>query len=183
MPSCASSCSTLPTYVVCVCVVIVPTRFRDCSVHPTCSVRFDGCPPSRSSASAGRCLVRVSKDRPSTVLGAEESTARVDVAASASESGSQPDSCSAFVVLHHLDGFLLLDPARVFHRTSSHGVRDVSSPRQRIPTTHSYPSKPCSPSAADTAWIAPPDAGPASPFQVSLVGSPRALPPRPWPFA
>jgi len=45
-----------------------------------------------------RCLVRVSKDRPSTVLGAEESTSREHVAVIASETGRQPASCAAFVV-------------------------------------------------------------------------------------
>jgi len=72
----------------------------------------------------------------------------VRVAAHASESGSQPDSCAIFVVLHHPDGLLLPNPARVLHRASSHGVHDVSSPRQRIPITPSCPSKPCSSCAA-----------------------------------
>jgi len=97
--------------------------------------------------------------------------------------GMPPVSRAACVVLHHLDGFLLLDPARVLHRTSSHGVRDVSSPRQRLPITRSYPPKPCSSCAADTVGITPLDAGPVSPSPVSRPGSPRTLPPRPWPLA
>jgi len=39
---------------------------------------------------AGRCLLRVAKDRPSTVLGAEKSASRVDVATIASEPGCHP---------------------------------------------------------------------------------------------
>lgn len=72
----------------------------------------------------------------------------------------------------HPGGFLLPDPARVLHRTSSHGVRDVSSPRQRIPTTPSYPSKLFSLRTADRCWIAPSRGRAPSPFQVTLVGSP-----------
>lgn len=72
----------------------------------------------------------------------------------------------------HPGGFLLPDPVRVLHRTSSHGVRDVSSPRQRIPTTHSYPSKLCSLRTADPLRIPPSRGRAPSPFQVSLVGSP-----------
>lgn len=72
----------------------------------------------------------------------------------------------------HRGGLLLPDPARVLHRTSSHGVRDVSSPRQRIPTTRSYPSKLCSLRTADRCWIAPPRGRAPSPSQVALVGSP-----------
>jgi len=45
----------------------------------------------------------------------------------ASETGCQPTSRSIFVVSHHLDGLLLLDPLRILHRSSSHGVRGVSS--------------------------------------------------------
>jgi hypothetical protein len=45
-----------------------------------------------------RCLLRVSKDRPSTVSRAEESTSREHVAVLASETGRQPASCAAFVV-------------------------------------------------------------------------------------
>jgi hypothetical protein len=48
--------------------------------------------------SAVRCLVRVSKDRPSTVSRAEESTPREHVAVITSETGRQPASCAAFVV-------------------------------------------------------------------------------------
>jgi len=73
---------------------------------------------------------------------------------------------------NHPGGLLLPDPARVLHRTSSHGVRDVSSPRQRIPTTHSCPSKLCSLRTADPCWIAPSRGRAPSPFQVTLVGSP-----------
>jgi hypothetical protein len=49
------------------------------------------------------------------------------VAVPASEIGCQPVPRSIFVVLHHLDGLLLLDPLRILHRSSSHGVRGVSS--------------------------------------------------------
>jgi len=49
------------------------------------------------------------------------------VAVPASETGCQPISRSIFVVFHHLDGLLLLDPLRILHRSSSHGVRGVSS--------------------------------------------------------
>lgn len=114
-----------------------------------------------------RCLIRVSKDRPSTVSGAEESTSREHVAVIASETGRQPASCAAFVVSHHHGGLLLPDPARVLHQASSHGVRDVSSPRQRIPTTHSCPSKLCSLHAAGQRRIAP-----GQPGHVTLPGHP-----------
>jgi len=170
--------STNPTFAVFACVVIVPSRLRDCSLHPTLLDGSRGLPRSPSVRSAGRCLLRVSKDRPSTVSGAEESASCVDVAAVALEKGCQPLSRSACVVFHHLGESLLLDPARVFHRASSHGVRDVSSPRQRIPITCSCPAKLFSGCVAGTVWISPFDAGPASPSPVSRVGSPRALPPR-----
>lgn len=48
---------------------------------------------------------------------------------------------AAFVVLHYLGGLLLPDPARVLHRTSSHGVRAVSALQERFPTTRFCPSK------------------------------------------
>lgn len=73
---------------------------------------------------------------------------------------------------NHPGGLLLPDPARVLHRTSSHGVRDVSSPRRRVPTTHSYPSKLCSLRTADRCRIAPSRGRAPSPSQVTLVGSP-----------
>lgn len=127
-------------------------------------------------------LVRVSKDRPSTVSRAEESTSRGHVAVTASETGRQPASCTAFVVLHHPGGLLLPDPARVLHRASSPGVRDVSSPRQRIPTTRSCPSKLCSLRVAGCRRITP-----GQPGHVTLSdpprGTPWTLPPRPWGYA
>lgn len=49
------------------------------------------------------------------------------VAVPASETGCQPIPRSISVVLHHPDGLLLLDPLRILHRSSSHGVRGVSS--------------------------------------------------------
>lgn len=165
-----------------VCVVIVPTSRSDCSALPTLPTRSDGHPPSLVVRSVGRCLLRDSKDRPSTVSGAEEFASRADVAIVASEPGCRPSRappawfCTTWTAL-------LLDPARVLHRTSSHGVRDVSSPRQRLPITRSYPPKRCSSCAADTVGIAPLDAGPVSPSPVSRPGSPRTLPPRPWPLA
>jgi hypothetical protein len=61
----------------------------------------------------------------------------------ASGIGRQPVPCSAFVVFHHLDGLLLLDPLRVLHRSSSLGVRDVSSSTpllspSRVPALRSF---------------------------------------------
>ena len=61
----------------------------------------------------------------------------------ASGTGRQPIPCSAFVVFHHRDGLLLLDPLRVLHRSSSLGVRDVSSSTPllsspRVPALRSF---------------------------------------------
>lgn len=99
-------------------------------------------------------FVRVSKDRPSTVLGVEESFPRERRRFHFGDR-SPTHPMAAFVVLHHLGGLLLPNPVRVLHRTSSHGVRDVSSPRQRLLVTCSYPSKFCSPRAAGRLQIAP----------------------------
>lgn len=58
-----------------------------------------------------------------------------------------PPPCSVSVVLRHLDGFRLFDPARLLHRATDHGVRGVSSGlRSRLPTTRSRPSKSSPPS-------------------------------------
>lgn len=84
-------------------------------------------PAVRDVEVVSRRLVRVSKDRPFTVLGAEEPTPARHETVPASGIGRQPIPCSAFVVFHHLDGLLLLDPLRILHRSSSLGVRDVSS--------------------------------------------------------
>jgi hypothetical protein len=95
-----------------------------------------------SSGLPADVLLRVAKDRPSTVSGVEETASRVDVAACASEIGCRPISRAALWFCTTLAA--LLCSARVLHRASRHGVRDVSSPRQRIPTTRSHPPKPCS---------------------------------------
>jgi hypothetical protein len=173
------SCPTNPARAVLVVVVVVPTRPADHSVGPAMASSPRGCPRSRPSGWPYDRLVRVSKDRPSTVSRAEESTSRGHVAVTASETGRQPASCAASVVLHHPGGLLLPDPARVLHRASSPGVRDVSSPRQRIPTTRSCPSKLCSLRAAGRHRITP-----GQPGHVTLSdpprGTPWSLPPRPW---
>ena len=138
-----------------VCVVIVPSRCSDCSVHPTLSSRSDGCPPSWFVRSAGR-LSRSSFQRPPLhCLGSRGVRVPRRCRHLRFGAGLPPASRAAFVVSHHRGGFLLLDPARVLHRTSSHGVRDVSSLRQRVPITRFYPSKPFSAQAAGTVRFSP----------------------------
>jgi hypothetical protein len=74
---------------------------------------------------------------------------RPDVAARPSGRGDQPRPCSALVVSHHLDGFLLLDRAGLLHPAADPGVHRVSARREtRFPAMRSCPSKPCSPPAA-----------------------------------
>jgi hypothetical protein len=91
------SCSTIPARAGLVVVVIVPTGLldRSRSISPSA---HRGCPRRAPFELVVRCLVRVSKDRPSTVSRAEESTSREHVAVIASETGRQPASCAAFVV-------------------------------------------------------------------------------------
>lgn len=57
-----------------VCIVVDSTRPRDCSRCPTLPASRNGCPRYVAFRSVLRRLVRVSKDRPFTVSGAEEST-------------------------------------------------------------------------------------------------------------
>lgn len=99
----------------------------------------------------------------------------------ASGIGRQPLPCSAFVVFHHLDGLLLLDPLRMLHRSSGHGVRDVSSSTpllssSRVPALRSF--APCTQRVA-RGWRTI-----LVPGQRHRRGLPRrsplALPPRPW---
>ena len=162
-----------------VCVVIVPSRCSDCSVHPTLSSRSNGCPPSWFVRSAGRCLVRVSKDRPSTVSGAEESASRVGVATFASESGCRPPRVPPSWFLTTVADFsfstlpgcctgLPVMGFVMFRRCDSESPSRVSTLRSLSPRKQRAPYD----SHRD-------DAGPASPVLVAQSGSPRALPPRP----
>jgi hypothetical protein len=63
-----------PTCVVIVCIVVDSTRPRDRSRCPTLPASRNGFPRYVAFRSVSRRLVRVSKDRPFTVSGAEEST-------------------------------------------------------------------------------------------------------------
>jgi hypothetical protein len=124
-----------------VCVVIVPTRCSDCSERPTLPAPLDGRPPSLAFRSVGRCLLRVAKDRPSTVSGAEESASRFGVATVASEPGCRPSrappawSCTTWTAFSFstLPGCCTGLPVMgfmMFHR------RDSESP-SRVPTLRS----------------------------------------------
>jgi len=143
------SCSTIPTRAGLAYIVIVPTGPRD-RPHRIAPLE---CAPSTSpdAQAVARCapfwlvvrrLVRVSKDRPSTVSRAEESTSRDHVAVTASEAGCQPTSCAAFVVRATVA--VSSSPTRpgcctglpvmgfvMFHR------RDSESP-PRVPTLRSF---------------------------------------------
>jgi hypothetical protein len=116
--------------------------FRIAPVSRPCRAAPRVAPLHLSSGLSADVLLRVAKDRPSTVSGVEETASRVDVAAFASEIGCRPIPRAALWFCTTLAA--LLRPVRVLHRTSRHGVRDVSSPRQRIPTTRSHPPKLCS---------------------------------------
>jgi len=175
-PSCASlSCSTIPTHAGLVYIVIVPTGLLDCSsgllqVHLT---RRSPRSPATLALLARRTMSRSSFQRsPLHCLGSRG--VHVPRARRRDRFGDRSPTrlVRRLRGSNHRGGLLLPDPARVLHRTSSHGVRDVSSPRQRIPTTHSYPSKLCSLRTADPCRIAPSRGRAPSPFQVTLVGSP-----------
>jgi hypothetical protein len=71
---CVRRCSTTAVCTVIVCIVVDPTRLWDCSRCPTLPAPRYGCPRYVTVRSVVRRLVRVSKDRPFTVSGAEEST-------------------------------------------------------------------------------------------------------------
>jgi hypothetical protein len=102
------------------------------------------------------------------------------VSVPASEIGRQPVSRSTFVVSHHLGGLLLLDPLRMLHRSSSHGVRGVSSGTPPLSPSRGPALRSVAPRAqqATSGWrtiLAP---GRRHPTGLP-VGSPPALPPRP----
>jgi hypothetical protein len=182
------SCSTIPTRAGLVYVVIVPTGLLDCSVGLLRWIAPVDC-------SSGLLQVHLARRSPRSPVVLALLARRT---MSPSSFQRSPLHCVASRGVHvprarrrahfgdrsptrlvrrlrgldHPGGLLLPDPARVLHRDSSHGVRDVSSPRQRIPTTHSCPSKPCSLRTADRCRIAPPRGRAPSPFQVTLVGSP-----------
>ena len=86
---------------------------------------------------------------------------------------------SVSVVLRHLDGFRLFDPARLLHRATDHGVRGVSSGlRSRLPTTRSRPSKSSPPSRQLPVHSRARVAGLASPARCRAVHR-QTFPPRP----
>ena len=125
------------------------------------------------------CLVRVSKDRPSTVSGAEESASRVGVATFASESGCRPPRVPPSWFLTTVADFsfstlpgcctgLPVMGFVMFRRCDSESPSRVSTLRSLSPRKQRAPYD----SHRD-------DAGPASPVLVAQSGSPRALPPRP----
>jgi hypothetical protein len=98
----------------------------------------------------------------------------------ASETGCQPIPRSIFVVFHHLDGLLLLVPLRILHRSSSHGVRGVSSSAPLLSPSRGPALRSVHPhmQRATLGWrtiLAPGLRHPPG----FPVGSPPALPPRP----
>lgn len=102
------------------------------------------------------------------------------VSVPASETGCQPIPRSIYVVFHHLDGLLLLDPLRILHRSSSHGVRGVSSSAPPLSSSRGPALRSFDPRTqqATIGWrtiLAPGRRHPPS----FLDGSPPALPPRP----
>lgn len=103
------------------------------------------------------------------------------VAVPASETGCQPIPRSIFVVFHHLDGLLLLDPLRILHRSSYHGVRDVSdgAPPSSPPRGPALRSLDPHTQQATIGWRTILVPGRRHPPSLP-VGSPSALPPRPW---
>ena len=90
-----------------------------------------------------------------------------------------PPPRSVSVVLRHLDGFRLFDPARLLHRATDHGVRGVSNGlRSRLPTTRSRPSKSSPPSRQLPVHSRARVAGLASPARRRAVHR-QTFPPRP----
>jgi len=88
-------------------------------------------------------LLGFSKDRPS-VVSLPKSPLPQSTSLPPASGRSEPPlpPCSVSVVLRHLDGFRLFDPARMLQRAADHGVRGVlSSLRSCRPTTRSRPSK------------------------------------------
>jgi hypothetical protein len=88
-------------------------------------------------------LLGFSKDRPSAGSLSKSPLPRTSSLTPASGRTVPPfRPRSVSVVLRHLDGFRLFNPARLLHRAADHGVRGVSrSLRSPLPTTRSRPSK------------------------------------------
>jgi hypothetical protein len=125
LPRVRSSCSMIEPRGSLICIVVV---------LPSSRITPDAAPPCLPRGRP-RCVTggRLTTFRPSFQrsplhrLGSRGAHSCAHVAVLASGIGRQPLPCSAFVVFHHLDGLLLLDPLRMLHRSSGHGVRDVSS--------------------------------------------------------
>lgn len=75
-------------------------------------------------------------------LSARESTPAGRVATDFGNNGATAAPCSAHMVLHHLDGFLLPDPARMLHHAADPRVRRVPPPSRGAPRRPLCPSKP-----------------------------------------
>jgi len=153
----------------------------------------------RPGREAGFPLLGLSKDRPSIVQ-VEESDSRSRSASRLrgpslvlrdGKADSHPRA--ARVVLHHLDGLLLLDPATLFHAAADPGVHHVSFRREtEFPAMHLLPFEAFPPPTATVSGTNPGSRGPASPPRSSPVAtvsshdplqpmrSPRTLPSRPF---
>jgi hypothetical protein len=159
---------------------VFPDTFR--SVGPI------GCP-------TGLPLLGLSKDRPSVVLPAPESTPGCPLRDRLRNGAANARPCSVLVVSHHLDVFLLRYRARVLQRAPDPGVHPVSVPppwvaplRRLLLGMLSLPSEAFPPSEAATAKPSPPrerglDVQRPRDRVTDVLPrrSPRPLPPHPFP--
>jgi len=171
----ACVCATLLTF-----DAVFPDTFRP--VGPI------GCP-------TGLPLLGLSKDRPSVVLPAPESTPGCPSRDRLRDGAANTRPRSVLVVSHHLDVFLLRYRARVLQRAPDPGVHPVSGPPLRVAPLRrpflgmlSLPSEAFPPSEAARATLSP---SRKREFKVMRPRncvtsalprcSPRSLPPRPLP--
>jgi hypothetical protein len=128
---------------ICIVVVLLSSRIAPGATLYVC-LRYVPCGHPHGVTYSRLTTSRPSFQRsPLHRLGSRGAHSRAHVAVLASGIGRQPVPCSAFVVFHHLDGLLLLDPLRILHRSSSLGVRDVSSgtsplSSSRVPALRSF---------------------------------------------